>query len=83
MLWTLVGSRVGRTVGIVLVVGLTLFTMIQWYQREAREELKKDIELEQLNTERETRERIDEAVRPIRNPNVDDSLRYLRERSSD
>jgi len=81
MIWSLVGSKVGRIVASVLVAGLILFTMIQWYQREAREELKKDIRLEQLNTERETRERIDEAVRPSRNPNVDDSLRYLRERT--
>lgn len=83
MLFKLVGSRVGRIAGIALAVGLTLFTMIQWYQREAREGLKRDIELEQLNTERETREKIDEAVRPSRNTTVDDSLRYLRERNSD
>jgi len=82
MILSLVGSKVGRTVVSVLVVGLILFTTIQWYQREAREELKKDIELEQLNTERETRERIDKAVRPSRNPSVDDSLQYLRERSN-
>jgi len=82
MIWSLVGSRLGRIVASVLVVGLILFTTIQWYQREAREELKKDIELEQLNTERETRERIDEAVRPSRNTDVDDSLRYLRDRSN-
>lgn len=83
MLWKLVGSRMGVIAVTVLAAGLTLFTVIQWYQREAREELKRDLELEQLNTERETRERIDEAVRPSRNPTVDDSLRYLRERSSD
>jgi len=83
MLLRLVGSRMGGIAALALAAGLTLFTMIQWYQREAREELKKDIELKQLNTERETRERIDEAVRPSRNPTVDDSLRYLRERPSD
>ncbi len=77
---TLVGSKVGRIVVGALVATLILFTMIQWYQREVKEGLKQEIRLEQLNTERETRERIDEAVRPSRNLDVDESLRYLRSR---
>lgn len=75
MIWKLVGPRVLVGVGLVLVVGLISYTMIQYgvsmeRERQAQENLQNNVD---------TRERIDNAIRNSPS-DADAALRLLRER---
>lgn len=71
----IVGSRLGRLVAGVLLVGILLFTAIQYIRSDERDR----IEIEQLRKDQETRERIDNAINDSPD-NVDDAIEFLRDR---
>jgi len=75
LLW-LVGSKVGRLVGIALVVILILFSMILYIQNTERLKYKVD----HLEGYKETRERIDDSFIP---DSVDSAVDWLRKRLDD
>tara|TARA_R110000744_G_scaffold334998_1_gene440372 strand:+ start:311 stop:571 length:261 start_codon:yes stop_codon:yes gene_type:complete len=62
-MWSLiVGSKAMRLVVAVLVVILTLFAMTLFIQKEAKEDLIREIQVEQMLTERETIKRVEEKL---------------------
>lgn len=81
MLWLLrfVGSpKIFIPVASVLLVGLILYTMIQY--GESKQELKQTLENQQeyINT----RQRIDDNVKDVRDIDADAALEWLRERQA-
>lgn len=74
----IVGSRLGRLVGIVFLVGLLSTGAILYIQSAERDK----VETEQLKEQIETRDRVDEAIK--RSPNsLDGIAEFLRDRQSD
>ena len=83
-MWTLinilVGSKIARTVALVLAAGLILFTTIQYIQWQERDRVLEEIQKEDLKDYKDTRERIDETS-PF--DSVNDALEWLRNRKPD
>lgn len=74
----IVGSPLGRLVGVVLLVGLLSIGAILYIQSAERDK----INVEKLQQEIETRDRVDEAIK--RSPNsLDGIAEFLRDRQSD
>lgn len=85
-MWILsfVGTKLGQMVVIALAAGLTLFLTIQYIQSEEKDKVVDEIKLQNLETDRVIRDRIDENVNTVReaNPTRDGStaLDLLRDR---
>lgn len=74
----IVGSPLGRLVGVVFLVGLLSIGAILYIQSAERDK----INVEKLQQEIETRDRVDEAIK--RSPNSLDGIsEFLRDRQSD
>lgn len=86
-LLSFVGSKIGRMIVIALVVGLILFATTRYIQNTTRDNTVKEIQIETLEDYRETRERVDNAIRETRRSNPDNSgsvaLERLRNRQQD
>jgi len=84
-MWTIlqfvVGSRIGRTVGLVLAAGLISLLTIQYIQKQERDRVLDEVMREDLENYKDTRERIDEANSDTFGP--DDAINWLRQRNSD
>lgn len=83
--WTIktwiVGSKTGRIVALALVAILTLSLTIRWYQNTIEERVRQEIRLEQLQSDKDTRDRIDEGIRNT--PTTIDTIAdWLRERQA-
>jgi len=84
-MWTIlqfvVGSRIGRTVGLVLAAGLISLLTIQYIQKQERDRVLDEVMREDLENYKDTRERIDEANSDTFG--LDDAIDWLRQRNSD
>jgi len=84
-MWTIlqfvVGSRIGRTVGLVLAAGLISLLTIQYIQKQERDRVLDEVMREDLENYKDTRERIDEANNDTFG--FDDAINWLRQRNSD
>ena len=84
-MWTIlqfvVGSRIGRTVGLVLAAGLISLLTIQYIQKQERDRVLDEVMREDLENYKDTRERIDEANSDTFG--FDDAIEWLRQRNSD
>ena len=79
LLSTIVGSKIGRTVALVLAVGLILLTTIQYIRWDERERVLDEVQKEDLENYKDTRERIDDASNSVFD-SVDAALEWLRSR---
>ena len=84
-MWTIlqfvVGSRIGRTVGLVLAAGLISLLTIQYIQKQERDRVLDEVIREDLENYKDTRERIDEANSDTFG--LDAAIEWLRQRNSD
>jgi hypothetical protein len=81
LLSIVVGSRIGRAVGLVLVAGLISLLTIQYIQKQERDRVLNEVQREDLENYKDTRERIDEANDD--SFGLDDALEWLRQRNKD
>lgn len=85
-MWILsfVGTKLGQMVVLALAVILVLFIAIQYIQSEEKDKVVNEIKLQNLETDRVIRDRIDENINDVReaNPTRDGStaLDLLRDR---
>lgn len=79
LLSTIVGSKIGRTVALVLAAGLISLLTIQYIRWDEREKVLNEVQKEDLENYKDTRERIDDASNSIFD-SVDDALDWLRNR---
>ena len=77
-----VGSKLGRTVAIVLAAGLILFGTIQYIKTAERERVLNEVQKEDLENYKDTRERIDE-TKDDSIGIIDNALDFLRRRTED
>lgn len=75
---TLVGSKIGRTVGLVLAVTLILFGTIQYIRWQERDKVLLEVQKEDLKNYKDTRERVDEVINHVLD--YDGALRWLQSR---
>jgi len=75
----IVGSRIGRIVGLVLVAGLISLLTIQYIQKQERDRVLNEVQREDLENYKGTRDRIDEANND--SFGLDDALDWLRKRN--
>ena len=75
---TLVGSKIGKTVGLVLAVTLILFGTIQYIRWQERDKVLLEVQKEDLENYKDTRERIDEVINHVLD--YDGALDWLRSR---
>jgi len=75
----IVGSRIGRIVGLVLVAGLISLLTIQYIQKQERDRVLNEVQREDLENYKDTRDRIDEANND--SFGLDDALDWLRKRN--
>jgi hypothetical protein len=75
---TLVGSKIGKTVGLVLAVTLILFGTIQYIRWQERDKVLLEVQKEDLKNYKDTRERIDEVINHVLD--YDGALHWLRSR---
>lgn len=83
MIWLklIVGSKLGRTVAVVLAAMLILSLTILWYRNAIEDQVLREVETQQLKEQIETREKIDEAVRTSPRER-DAAVEWLRKRNS-
>ena len=83
MIWLrmIVGSKIGRTVALVLAAILISLGMITLWERGIRNQVLQEVETQQLKQDIETRNRIDEAVRNSPR-DFDRAVEFLRQRQS-
>lgn len=79
LLSTIVGSKIRRTVALVLAAGLISLLTIQYIRWDEREKVLNEVQKEDLENYKDTRERIDDASNSIFD-SVDDALDWLRNR---
>lgn len=81
LLQMIVGSKIGRTVALVLAVISISFATIQLWERGIRSQVLQEVEIESLKREVQTRDKIDEALRNSPR-DVDAAIRMLEDRQS-
>lgn len=83
MIWVrlIVGSRTGRIVVGVLAAILILLGMIRWWENTIRDQVLQEQQIQQLERQQQTRERIDEGLRNTPR-SIDDIRRWLQQRQS-
>lgn len=83
MIWLklIVGSKLGRTVAVVLAATLILSLTILWYRNTIENQVLQGVEIQQAKDQIKTRDKIDEAVRTSPRER-DAAVEWLRKRNS-
>ena len=80
MINLLVGSRIGRTAALALAVTSILYGTIQYIRWQERDRVLEEIQREDLENYKDTRERIDEVIDHVLD--YDSALEWLRNRGN-